>query len=51
MPKPKTKEDVEFLSAHIPGKEGDATDYSFKTRSQETGCAQSVNSEPLGNLS
>ena len=45
MPKPKTKEDAEFLSAQILKKEWDAIDYSFKTRNQGTDCAQSVNSE------
>ena len=38
------RETVEFLSAHTLGKEEDATDYSFKTESQETDCAQSANS-------
>ena len=35
---------VEFLSAHTLKKEEDAADYSFKTKSQETDCAQSVKS-------
>jgi hypothetical protein len=38
------RETVEFLSAHTLGKAEDATDYSFKTKSHETDCAQSANS-------
>ena len=38
------RETVEFLSVHTLGKEEDATDSSFKTKSQETDCVQNANS-------